>query len=133
MKVQQPITVWVKLSIDKDAGAEKMDELTRRLNEEIARLNVDAVEFPRAGSVPRGTKGSGRQRPGQLRVTLGRETLNALVGLLKSWSARNLQAPLRLQVKDGTDKLEFNLDPASALPEELRRFIEQPTRPGTSL
>jgi hypothetical protein len=100
------------------ADAERLDELTRFLRDELLQLEVDDVTALRVGEPPPGARVFDVLAVGGLLVSLGRsaESLRPIVSAIRKWLARGegTRRTVRLEI-DG-DALE--LSEASAADQE---------------
>jgi hypothetical protein len=101
--------VVVQLTED-GADPERIETLTRYLNNELLQLPVADVRRTPAGAAPAGSRGFDAPAVGQLLVTLGESAvgLRELIAAVRSWLGRagGTQRSIRLQL-DG-DVLELS-------------------------
>jgi len=106
------------LDIEPDAEAVELDEATEQLREELLALNVDAVERPRGEPPPPGARAVEVALLGTLLVSVGRETVGALVRTIEAWVARRSSRTVKVTL--GEDSIEVsNVSDA-----DQRRLIE---------
>jgi hypothetical protein len=91
---------------DEDADPEELAELTSRLRDELLGLDLDAVERPREGPAPPGTRAAELLAVGTLLASFARPDLLAgIVAAVRSWLGGNGQRSVKLEL-DG-DVLEL--------------------------
>lgn len=99
-----------QLTLNIDAGpgadAEELEELTRRLREELMELDVEAVDLVRVGETPKRAKAGDPVAWGTLLVTLAASggVLTTLINTLHAWLTRHERRSVTLEI-DG-DRLE---------------------------
>jgi hypothetical protein len=123
MNLQPPVELTLLLSSDEQMGLEELNELTRQLNDEILRLDVDAVEPVVSGPALEGTKGAEMAQVGQLLVTLAPSVVEPLFRLLKSWTVRRKSVPVKLKLKVGRRTADLEYDPATTTPAQINALI----------
>jgi len=112
---------WLRIEIGaaQDSDAEELDRDTGELRAELLELDIDDVQSVEGEAAPAGAKGPASDAVGTLIVTLSDSAvLVALVGLLKSWVARDRRRTVMIQL--GKDKIKA--DQVSA--EEMTKIIE---------
>jgi hypothetical protein len=88
----QPATLGVQLTVGPNDDAEQVGEATLQLRHELLDLDVEAVEVPRAGEAPPGTRAVELAALGALVVTVGQSNLLApVVAAVRSWLASQQQ------------------------------------------
>lgn len=103
-----------------DADAEEVAEATLQLRRELLDLDVGAVEAPRAGEPPPGTRAVELGALGALMVTIAKpELLTAVVAAVRSWLSRSQHRSIRLVL--GGDVLELTGLPS----DEQRRLTDE--------
>ena len=103
---EQPATLSIQVTIRPDDDAEEIAEATLRLRRELLDLDVEAVELPRAGEPPPGTRAVELAALGALVVTVAKSQLLALVvAAIRSWLAGSHRRSIKLEL-DG-DVLEL--------------------------
>ena len=99
----------VNLHLDAPDGAdaEELDDLTRRLRQQILQLDVDSVEHVSGGAAPPGARVVDVMLIGSLLVTLSKspELLKMVVGTVEAWAGRN-RCSIELQI--GGDSLKVS-------------------------
>ena len=89
-----------------DADPEEVAEATLQLRRELLDLDVDAVEVPRAGEPPPGTRAVDVAALGALVVNMAKpQLLGAVVAAVRSWLSRSQQRSIKLEL--GGDVLEL--------------------------
>jgi hypothetical protein len=109
------------IDTDPEADNEELEQLTRRLRQEILDSDVGDVYLVKAGEVPTGAKSGDPVTWGALLVTLAASegVIATLINLLKSWLTRNEQRRIALEI-DG-DRLEVT----GLSSEEQHRLINE--------
>ena len=114
-------TTQLMLNIDAgpETDVEELEQITRRLREELAELEVEAVDLVRQGEVPRGAKAGDPIAWGALLVALTASggVFTTLINTLQSWLTRHERRSVTLET-DG-DKLEVT----GTSSEEQQRLI----------
>ena len=67
---ERPATLGIHVAVGPDADAEEVAEATLQLRRELLDLDVEAVELPRAGKAPPGTRAVELAALGALLVTI---------------------------------------------------------------
>jgi len=89
-----------------DADPDEVAEATLQLRRELLDLDVGAVEVPRAGQAPPGTRGVGSAALGGLVVSMAKpELLGAVIAAVRSWLSRSQRRSIKLAL--GDDVLEL--------------------------
>lgn len=89
-----------------DADPEEIAEATLQLRRELLDLDVGAVEVPRAGEAPAGTRAVELAALGGLVVSMAKpELLGAVVAAVRSWLSRSQRRSIKLAL--GDDVLEL--------------------------
>jgi hypothetical protein len=103
-----------------DADPEEVAEATLQLRRELLDLDVGAVEVPRAGEAPPGTKGVELAALGGLVVNMAKpELLGAVIAAVRSWLSRSRQRSIKLAL--GDDVLELT----GVSSDEQRRLADE--------
>jgi hypothetical protein len=103
---EQPATLGIQVAAGPDADPEEVAEATLQLRRELLDLDVDAVELPRAGQPPPGTRAVELTALGALVVTVAQSPLlGPVVAAVRSWLAGSSQRSIKLEL-DG-DVLEL--------------------------
>jgi hypothetical protein len=103
---EQPATLGIQLAVGPDDDAEEIAEATLQLRRELLDLDVEAVEQPRGGKPPPGTRAVELAALGTLAVTLSQSQLLApIVTTIRSWLAGQPRRSIKLEL-DG-DILEL--------------------------
>ena len=108
----------IELGAADEAGAEELDDATRRLRDELLELDVEDVERPAGGRAPPGTRGPELASFGTLLVTLGPEALPLVVSAVGHWLSRQGRRSVTLEL--GDDRIEVG----GASAEDQRRLID---------
>jgi hypothetical protein len=108
-----------------DAGpnvtAKELNQLSRRLHDELLVLDDVAVDYSRTPMAPPGSKGPGGVDAGTLIVTLSNSAvLVALAGALRSWAGR--ARGRKIVVRLGEDEDVIEVDGASR--EDVTALLE---------
>lgn len=103
-----------------DADAEEVAEATLQLRRELLDLDVGAVEVPRVGEAPPGTRAVELAALGALVVSMAKpELLTAVVGAVRSFLSRSQHRSIKL-VLDGDV-----LDLSGVSSDEQRRLTDE--------
>jgi hypothetical protein len=101
-----PATLGVQLAVGPGADAEQVAAATLRLRRELLDLDVEAVELPRGGEPPPGSRGVELAALGALAVSFAQsQMLGTIVAAVRSWLAASRQRSVKLEL-DG-DVLEL--------------------------
>jgi hypothetical protein len=104
---ERPATLGIQLEVGPDADAEEVAQATLQLRRELLDLDVEAVEVPRAGEPPPGTRAVELAAVGALAVTVAQSSLlTPVVAAVRSWLASAPQRSIKLEL-DG-DVLEVS-------------------------
>jgi hypothetical protein len=104
---EQPATLAVQVAVGPDTDAEEIAEATLQLRRELLDLDVEAVELPRAGEAPPGTRAVELAALGALVVTIAKSPLLVpVVAAVRSWLAGAPDRTIKLEL-DG-DVLELS-------------------------
>jgi hypothetical protein len=116
----RPATLGIHIAVGPDADAEEIAEATLQLRRELLDLDVEAVELPRAGEAPPGTRAVELAALGALVVTVAQSPLlGPVVAAVRSWLAGAPQRSVKLEL-DG-DALELT----GLSSKEQRRLIDE--------
>ena len=98
----------VQLS-EEDADAERLDELTSSLRQELLQLDVEDVTALRAGEAPPGARGLDAAAVGALLVGLGSSAdgLRAVISAIRGWLTRGWGAHRSVRLEIDGDVLEL--------------------------
>jgi hypothetical protein len=128
---KQPATLGVQLAIGPDTDAEEIAEATLQLRRELLDLDVEAVEQPRAGEPPPGTRAMELAALGVLVVTVAKsQLLVPVVAAIRSWLAGSPQRSIKLEF-DG-DVLELSGGVVEGAAATHRRVAAPPRKPVTA-
>jgi hypothetical protein len=94
-----PLSLTLQIEAGPDADAQELDELTRRLRQQLLELDVRTVEPVRKPSPP-GTRAVDAVALGSLVVTLARspDLLKGVVGVIQNWLASSRARTIELQI-----------------------------------
>jgi hypothetical protein len=125
----RPATLGIQLGVGPDSDAEEVAEATLQLRRELLELDVDAVELPRAGEAPPGTRAVELAALGALAVTVAKsQLLGPVVAAIRAWLAASPQRSIKLEL-DG-DSLELtglsSTEQRRLTDEWLRRHAAEP-------
>jgi hypothetical protein len=125
----RPATLGIQLGVGPDSDAEEVAEVTLQLRRELLELDVDAVEVPRAGEAPPGTRAVELAALGALAVTVAKsQLLGPVVAAIRAWLAASPQRSIKLEL-DG-DALELtglsSKEQRRLTDEWLRRHAAEP-------
>jgi hypothetical protein len=102
----KPATLGIQVAVGPDADPEEVAEATLQLRRELLDLDVEAVELPRAGEAPPGTRAVELAALGALLVTISQsELFTPVVAAVRSWLAGSPQRSIKLEL--GGDVLEL--------------------------
>ena len=117
---ERPATLGIQVAVGPDADAEEVAEATLQLRRELLDLDVEAVELPRAGDPPPGTRAVELAALGALVVTFAQSPLlGPVVAAVRSWLAGSPQRSIKLEL-DG-DALELT----GLSSNEQRRLVDE--------
>jgi len=117
---ERSTTLGISLTVGPDADAEQVADATLQLRRELLDLDVDAVELPRAGEPPPGTRAVELAALGALVVTVGQsQLLTAVVAAVRAWLAGSQHRSIKLEL--GGDVLELTRLPSK----EQRRLTDE--------
>ena len=106
MNDTRPGLVDVRIAVGPDGDAAEVAEATAQLRRELLDLDVEAVDVPRLGEAPPGTRGAELAELGALIVTLGQsQLLQAVLATVRSWLAGSANRRVKLEL--GGDTLEL--------------------------
>jgi hypothetical protein len=104
---ERSATLGIQLAIGPDTDAEEVAEAALRLRRELLDLDVEAVEPPRGGEPPPGTRAVELAALGALAVTLSQsQLLTPVVAAVRAWLAGQQQRSIKLEL--GGDVLELS-------------------------
>lgn len=106
---------------ERGADAERLDQVTRYLREELLQLDVRAVTALPAGPPPAGSRALDVATVGGLMVTLGQSAtaLQTIVAAVRMWLGRGKPVQRAIRVEIDGDVLEI----ADASGEEQERLV----------
>jgi hypothetical protein len=117
---EQPATLGIQIAVGPDADPEEVAEATLQLRRELLDLDVDAVELPRGGEPPPGTRAVELAALGALVVTVSQSPLlGPVLAAVRSWLAGSPQRSIKLEL-DG-DTLELS----GLSSKEQRRLVDE--------
>lgn len=117
---ERQATLGIQVELGPDADAEEISEATLQLRRELLDLDVEAVELPRAGDPPPGTRAVELAALGALVVTVAQSPLlGPVVAAVRSWLAGSPQRSIKLEL-DG-DALELT----GLSSNEQRRLVDE--------
>jgi len=103
---EHPAMLSVQVAVGPDSDAEEVTQATLQLRRELLDLDIDAVEVPRAGEAPPGSRAVDMAALGALVVNLADSQLLAtVVAAIRSWLAGSPRRSIKLQL--GGDALEL--------------------------
>ena len=116
----RPATLGIHVAVGPDADADEVAEATLQLRRELLDLDVEAVELPRAGEAPPGTRAVELAALGALVVTVGQSPLlGPVVATVRSWLASAPQRSIKLELEG--DALELT----GLSSKEQRRLVDE--------
>jgi hypothetical protein len=117
---EQPATLGIQVAVGPDADPEEVAEATLQLRRELLDLDVEAVELPRGGEPPPGTRAVELAALGALVVTVGQSPLlGPVVAAVWAWLAGAPQRSIKLEL--GGDTLELT----GLSSKEQRRLVDE--------
>jgi hypothetical protein len=117
---ERPMTFDIQLAVGPDADDEEVAEATLQLRRELLELEVEAVEIPRAGDPPPGSRAVDLAAIGALVVTVAQsQLLGSVVAAIQSWLAGSRRRSIKLEI--GGDVLEL----AGVSSDEQRRLTDE--------
>ena len=117
---ERSATLGIQLAIGPDTDTEETAEATLQLRRELLDLDVEAVELPRAGEPPPGTRAVELAALGALAITLSQsQLLTPVVAAVRSWLAGQQQRSIKLEL--GGDVLELT----GVSSTEQRRLVDE--------
>jgi len=117
---ERPTTLSIHVAAELGADAEEVTEATLQLRRELLELDVEAVEIPRAGEPPPGSRAVDLAALGTLVVTVAQSQLLAsVVAAVQSWLSSSHRRSIRLEL--GGDVLEL----AGVSSAEQRRLTDE--------
>lgn len=105
------------------ADAQRVDELTRELMDEVRQLNVKAVKPAQGAAAPVGAKGTA-QEIGAFIVSMGSPVIGPLIGVLQAFVTRPSTPGTTLEIEVNGKKMTLKLDPKMSA-EEQRKVIRE--------
>jgi hypothetical protein len=125
----RPATLDIQLGVGPDSDAEEVAEATLQLRRELLELDVDAVEVPRAGEAPPGTRAVELAALGALAVTVAKsQLLGPVVAAIRAWLAASPQRSIKLELDGDTLELSglSSKEQRRLTDEWLRRHAAEP-------
>jgi hypothetical protein len=117
---ERPTALGIHVAVEPGADAEEVTEATLQLRRELLELDVEAVEIPRAGEPPPGSRAVDLASLGTLVVTVAQSQLLAsVVAAVRSWLAVSRQRSIKLEL--GDDVLELT----GVSSDEQRRLTDE--------
>ncbi|TYK53115.1 effector-associated constant component EACC1 [Actinomadura decatromicini] len=99
------LNVEVLIGVVTDGDAEELDSLRSELSEELALLDVDALEPVVEGKAPPGTRGLEAAAVGQLLVKAGPGMVLPIVRAVRGWLRRSRARSVELSIAGDSIKL----------------------------
>ena len=125
----RPATLDIQLGVGPDSDAEEVAEATLQLRRGLLELDVDAVEVPRAGEAPPGTRAVELAALGALAVTVAKsQLLGPVVAAIRAWLAASPQRSIKLELDGDTLELSglSSKEQRRLTDEWLRRHAAEP-------
>jgi hypothetical protein len=125
----RPATLGIQLGVGPDDDAEEVAEATLQLRHELLELDVDAVELPKTGEAPPGTRAVELAALGALAVTVAKsQLLGPVVAAIRAWLAASPQRSIKLELDGDTLELTgLSSNEQRRLTDEwLRRHAAEP-------
>jgi hypothetical protein len=102
---------------------EEIDELTRRLREELQELDVQSVELAHGGAAPPGAKGMEFAALGALIVTAAPRFLPKIVEVIQAWLTRGADKTVKVKASIGERSVELEYPPALTSKQEMQDLL----------
>jgi hypothetical protein len=121
------MTTEVDLDIAEDgADAERLEQLSLALREELLALDVTSVSPRAGGAAPAGTRAIDAQAIGAMVVSLtpALEELGALVSTVVGWLKRGGDAARTVKLNIGGDQLELTGATSELQQQALERWVQ---------
>lgn len=117
---EKKIQVLLNLNVGSELEAEEKERATRQLREELMGLDVDAIDFVRAGKAPAKAKAGDPITWGKLLLMLvpSGGVLTTIIGAIQSWLTRHNQRSISLEVNGN----KIDVDDISS--EDQKRLID---------
>ena len=116
----QLLTLGIQVTSGPNADAEEVANATLQLRRELLDLDVGAVEVPREGEAPPGTRAVELAALGALVISIAKpEVLAAVVAAVRSWLSRSRHRSIKLAL--GGDVLELT----GVSSDEQRRLTDE--------
>jgi hypothetical protein len=125
----RPAILGIQLGVGPDDDAEEVAEATLQLRHELLELDVDAVELPKTGEAPPGTRAVELAALGALAVTVAKsQLLGPVVAAIRAWLAASPQRSIKLELDGDTLELTgLSSNEQRRLTDEwLRRHAAEP-------
>lgn len=92
-------TLNIQVAVGPDSDAEEVAQATMQLRREFLDLDVDAVEMPRAGEAPPGSRAVDLTALGALAVNIAEsQLLTAVMAAIRSWLIASSRRSIRLEL-----------------------------------
>jgi len=124
----QPAHLILRVDAGATAEVEDQAQLAHSLRQDIRELDVDSVDWVRAGEAPAGSKGDAAALS-SLAVTLVPTVITPLMGMLSSWLSRHDRATVTLE--SGGQKLTLTGSPSAEQKELIEAFIKSKASAGS--
>jgi hypothetical protein len=113
-------TLDIQVAVGLDGDAEEVAQATLQLRREFLDLDVDAVEVPRTGEAPPGSRAVDLAALGALAINIGEtQLLTAVIAAIRSWLTASSRRSIKLEL--GGDVLELT----SVSSSEQRRLTDE--------
>ena len=122
----QATSLTILVDAGKDALAEDVDTLTRRLRSEIQDFGVEAVSLQSTDAVPSGTKSVEAVTIGALAVTILPQLLPRLIEFLQAWSLRTKDRTVKIKASVGDRSVDIEY-PEGASEVAVQELIQKMT------
>jgi hypothetical protein len=117
------LNLTLSISIGQGADAEELDRFARQLRDEIAELEVDAVEPLAGGPIPAGAKSAEAITLGALAVAILPTILPKLIELLHAWTMRGENRLVKIKTQAGDRSVEVEYSPTTMSAKELEHLV----------
>lgn len=113
----------ISISVGPDATPQVLNQLTRRLHQDIAGIGVDSVKRVTDDKPVEGTKGLPIDANTLLVTLSSASVLVALIQLLQAWALRAESRRIKIRVEEEAIEIEYS--PTAASKDELMAFAEE--------
>jgi hypothetical protein len=119
-------SLTILVDAGRDALAEDVDALARRLRSEIQDFGVESVTLQATGSAPSGTKSVEAVTLGALAVTVLPQVLPKFIEFLQAWSLRTKDRTVKIKASVGDRSVDIEY-PEGASEAAVQELIQKMT------